>query len=97
MKPRLWYFDLRGRAEAIRLTLHAAGIAFDDRRVEDADEWAALQPKVPFGRLPTFDTESGTVCESQAILRHIDRAFVGAQRSEAERLRLEQTVEVVAE
>ena len=57
MNPsRLTYFDLRGRAEAIRVLLHATQTEFEDRRVVEADEWGALKPELPFGGLPIFET-----------------------------------------
>ena len=37
-KIRLTYFDLRGRAEVIRLLIHAANADFEDKRVTKA-EW----------------------------------------------------------
>ena len=41
---RLIYFQLRGRAEAIRLFLHSLSVEFDDHRVESSDEWQSLKP-----------------------------------------------------
>ena len=40
---KLTYFDLRGRAETIRLLLHYNGIQFQDKRVTN-EEWAKLKP-----------------------------------------------------
>ena len=51
MPYRLTYFNMRGRAEVIRLLFVLAGVTYDDRRIGQ-DEWAALQPsKNPFGYL----------------------------------------------
>ena len=73
-RSRLSYFDFRGRAEAIRLFLHATRTAFDDHRVVDAEEWAGLQPTLPFGRLPAFENDGRRLVESHAILRHLGGA-----------------------
>ena len=54
--PRLSYFSLRGRAEAIRLFLHANDAEFDDHRIEPAEEWKAVQRTLLFGGLPLWET-----------------------------------------
>jgi hypothetical protein len=38
-RPRLTYFDMRGRAEAIRLFLHATRTGFEDTRIVSRDTW----------------------------------------------------------
>merc|ERR1711976_1135150 len=44
---KLTYFNGRGRAESIRMTLAAAGVEFEDNRITFED-WGALTPNVPF-------------------------------------------------
>ena len=39
-KPRLEYFDLHGRADAIRMLLWHAKVDFEDKRYSQ-EEWAA--------------------------------------------------------
>lgn len=72
-RPRLSYFDLRGRAEAIRLMLLVAKIDFDDHRVVDAHVWAELKPALPFGGLPLYRDGALEMSQSHAILRHLAR------------------------
>ena len=43
MKPEVCYFQARGRAEIIRLTLAAAGVEFDDHRFT-SEEWQKFKP-----------------------------------------------------
>lgn len=95
--PRLSYFSLRGRAEAIRLFLHATGTGFEDHRVESAEEWTALQCTLPFHGLPLYETAALRVCESHAILRHLDRTLTAGSRDEAHATQLESTQEAFAE
>jgi glutathione S-transferase len=75
---RLTYFELRGRAEAIRVLLHATQVVFEDRRVVSPDEWGALKPELPFGGLPIFETGGVLVCESHAILRYLGKSLTPA-------------------
>jgi glutathione S-transferase len=76
--PRLSYFEMRGRAEAIRILLHATGTAFEDHRVVSGDEWGDLQPQLPFGGLPVLETCGVVVCESHAILRYLGKTLAPA-------------------
>jgi len=64
----LTYFNSRGKAEVIRLTLALAGVEFTDERHEFA-EWPGDIKKtldLPFGQLPTLTVDGGTVY-SQAL------------------------------
>jgi glutathione S-transferase len=72
-RSQLTYFDMRGRAEAIRLFLHASSIDFEDERVTTDEGWTALKPTLPFGSLPIYQSKHHRLCESHAILRHLGR------------------------
>ncbi|CAH1248724.1 HPGDS [Branchiostoma lanceolatum] len=67
---KLTYFNARGRAEPIRLLFAAAGIKYEDVRIEGAD-WPALKPKTPMGYLPILEVDGATLCESTAIARFV--------------------------
>lgn len=67
---KLLYFDLRGRAEMIRLALHAGGVEFEDARFARG-EWPEIKPTTPRGSAPVLTLDDGTtVTESVAILRY---------------------------
>jgi glutathione S-transferase len=67
---RLTYFDLSGgRAEPIRIALHAAGIDFDDRRIAFPD-FLELQKELPFGCVPVLHVDGEPVTQSNAIARY---------------------------
>ena len=40
---KLTYFNLRGRAELARLVFAAAGVEYEDKRI-NREEWAKLKP-----------------------------------------------------
>nr|CAX72409.1 Glutathione S-Transferase [Schistosoma japonicum] len=74
---KLIYFNGRGRAEPIRMILVAAGVEFEDERIEFQD-WPKIKPTIPGGRLPIvkITDKRGDVkmmSESLAIARFIAR------------------------
>ena len=70
-RPTLTYFDLRGRAEAIRLLFTDQGIPFMDRRIRSADSWQALRRSLPLRVLPHYADPRLSLTQSHAILRYL--------------------------
>lgn len=68
------YFDGPGRADTIRILLHALkGEDWTDTRFDYAD-WSAVKAKCPLGAVPTLKIEGkdGTVfCQSVALQRYL--------------------------
>lgn len=71
-RPLLTYFDVRGRAEVIRLILEETATPYDERRVQVA-EWPALKPTLPFGQLPIYQEGDLSIVQSHAIYRYLAR------------------------
>ncbi|CAL8068830.1 unnamed protein product [Calicophoron daubneyi] len=91
-KYKLVYFNARGRAEPIRLVFAMLGIQFEDHRIE-RQEWPALKPKTPTGRLPylqVFQSDGSSVSydESMAIARWLAKSYglMGADDNEYYRI-----------
>ena len=89
-RPLITYFDVRGRAEVIRLILEEKEIAYREKRVA-IEEWPAFKPTLLFGQLPTFEYESeqGKIVlnQSHAIYRHLARTLDLYGQTEAEHVR----------
>ena len=67
---RLTYFDLSGgRAEPIRIALHAAGIDFEDRRIA-FPEFVEVKKDLPFGCVPVLHVDGEPVTQSNALARY---------------------------
>jgi len=94
MKPRLTYFDIRGRAEPIRLLLEEVGVEYDDQQVS-SDQWPELKPGTPFGQLPTFREGDVELVQSHAILRHLARIHHLDGEGEAQRVRCDVAFEAL--
>jgi glutathione S-transferase len=73
-KYKLVYFNFRGRGELIRLLLHAAGVTFEDARVE-LTAWPALKPKTPEGTLPFMEIDGRVFGETMPLARYIAKKY----------------------
>lgn len=72
--PKLTYFDVRGRAEVIRLILEETGTLYSEHRV-GLEEWSTLKPTLVFGQLPLYEEDGLVLNQSGAIYRHLARKF----------------------
>lgn len=70
---KLTYFDFDGgRAEPIRIALHAAGISFEDHRISFA-EFGELRQNTRFNSVPVLEIDGAQVSQSNAICRYIGK------------------------
>ncbi len=69
--PTLFYFDIPGKAEAIRLAFHVQGVAFDDHRFKDREEFLAMKAsgRLQYGQVPALQVGPVVLTQSAAILR----------------------------
>lgn len=68
---KVYYFNAYGRAEAIRMLLSKAGVAFEDDRREFGEDWKNLKDsgKLEYGQGPAVELDDGTMlCQTNAIL-----------------------------
>lgn len=86
---KLTYFNLRSRAELIRLLFAAARVPYEDVRVQFS-EWPALKPNTPFTQLPILEFDGGTtISQSLTIATFLATRFGLHGESEVDRLRVE--------
>ncbi|MGH1469811.1 MAG: glutathione S-transferase family protein [Cellvibrionaceae bacterium] len=87
---KLTYFNIRGRAEIIRLILEETETPYIDEFVE-LEQWAALKPTLPLQQLPvyTYMDEEGhnLLFQSHAIYRHLARKHNLYGKNETEHTR----------
>ncbi|XP_048729241.1 hematopoietic prostaglandin D synthase-like [Ostrea edulis] len=93
-KYTLHYFNLKGRGEIVRLMLVAAGVDFEDHRVE-REEWPKLKPTMPAGQMPVLEVDGKKYCQSLAIARYVAREYGMAGASSTEQLLIDQVVDTV--
>ncbi len=70
-KIKLTYFDLKGRAEPIRLTFVAGGVEFEDERI-GRDQFVEMKTSgaLTFGSVPVLEVDDVMYGESAAQLRY---------------------------
>lgn len=78
-----------------RLVFAAAGEEFEDDRIEDMEDWLSLKPTLPFGQLPSLTVDGDTLCQSNAIARHLAKQFGLAGNTNWEQAKSDMIVECV--
>lgn len=71
-KLKVTYFDMTGRAELVRLALHAGGIPFEDERLT-REQFGAVKPTLPFKQVPTLTVDGVVMAQSHAMARYAGR------------------------
>jgi glutathione S-transferase len=70
---RLTYFDVDGgRAEPLRIALHAAGIPFEDHRLS-FQEFGETREKLRFTCVPVLEIDGTPVTQSNALTRYVGK------------------------
>lgn len=69
---KLTYFDLTGRAEAVRLAFAIGDVPFEDERI-GFPEFAKIKDSTPFGQLPLLTVDGEVHAQSLALLVYAGR------------------------
>ncbi|CAD7700301.1 unnamed protein product [Ostreobium quekettii] len=64
---KLTYFNIKGRAEPIRLALYIGGIEFEDNRLT-GEQFAELKPSLPYGQVPVLEVDGEVIAQGLAQL-----------------------------
>jgi len=89
---KLTYFDVRGRGEICRLLFAAAGVKFEDIRIEHS-KWPELKSTTPFGQMPMLEVDGVKLCQSKAIARYLAGEYGFAGESALDRARADMLVD----
>ena len=94
---KLIYFDIPGKAEAIRLCAAVGNVAMEDVRIS-RDDFAAMKEsgRLPYGQVPALELDDGQVlAQSSAILRYV--ATLGGLHPASDPLAAAQIDSIVSE
>lgn len=75
-KLKLYYFDIKGKGEPIRLLAAYSGLELEDYRFEGRDHFMKLKEDgtLPFGQVPLLEVDGkDKLPQSAAILRYLSR------------------------
>nr|XP_045726558.1 glutathione S-transferase A2-like [Mirounga angustirostris] len=72
-KPKLHYFNGRGRMESIRWLLAAAGAEFEEKFIETPEDWDKLRNDgcLMFQQVPMVEMDGMKLVQTRAILNYI--------------------------
>ncbi|KAL5243343.1 hypothetical protein ACI65C_010753 [Semiaphis heraclei] len=72
MSYKVTYFNVTALAEPIRFLLSYLNIDFEDFRFE-REQWPALKPTMPFGKVPVLEIDGKVLNQSTAITRYLSK------------------------
>uniref|UniRef100_A0A0L8HM98 Uncharacterized protein n=1 Tax=Octopus bimaculoides TaxID=37653 RepID=A0A0L8HM98_OCTBM len=85
----LYYFNHRGRAEICRMLFAAAGVQYNDRRIESS-EWRSMRSNMPCSMMPMLELDNKVqIPQSMAMARFLAREFGFYGRSNIEMARVD--------
>uniref|UniRef100_A0A4X2KSH7 glutathione transferase n=1 Tax=Vombatus ursinus TaxID=29139 RepID=A0A4X2KSH7_VOMUR len=72
-KPKLYYFDGRGRMESVRWLLAAAGVEYEEVLFETAEDfWNLIKSgKLMYDQVPMVEMDGMSIVQTRAILKYI--------------------------
>uniref|UniRef100_A0A0B7BF43 Glutathione transferase n=1 Tax=Arion vulgaris TaxID=1028688 RepID=A0A0B7BF43_9EUPU len=93
-KITLYYFDGKGKAEAARIVLHAAGKEFTDIQFSE-EEWPKYKHLAPFGQAPFLEIDGVRYSQSLAIKNYLAREFGFYGKTNKEALKIDEVNQLV--
>uniref|UniRef100_A0A8C8YIW4 glutathione transferase n=1 Tax=Prolemur simus TaxID=1328070 RepID=A0A8C8YIW4_PROSS len=90
-KPKLYYFDGRGRMESIRWLLAAAGVEFEEEFFETREQYEKLQKdgRLLFGQVPLVEIDGMALTQTRAILSYLAAKYNLYGKDLKERVRID--------
>jgi glutathione S-transferase len=91
---KLTYFNIRGRAEPIRIIFAYLGLPYEDYRIEKKD-WPNVKSTFPWGQVPVLQVDDVTLCQTLAIERFLARKYGLTGANELETTKCDEYVDAI--
>jgi len=91
---KLYYFNIRARAEICRLIFAAAGQKFEDIRYERG-QWASHKAEMPLGQMPVLEFNGTKLPQSMSIARFLAKQFQLAGRDNFEQAKVDAVADTI--
>ncbi|XP_055964971.1 glutathione S-transferase A4-like isoform X2 [Sorex fumeus] len=90
-KPKLYYFEGRGRMESIRWLLAAAGVEFEEEFLETRQQYEKLlkDGSLLFGQVPMVEMDGMMLTQTRAILSYLAAKYNLYGKDLKERVRID--------
>nr|AAA37754.1 glutathione transferase [Mus musculus domesticus]1GUK_A Chain A, GLUTATHIONE S-TRANSFERASE A4-4 [Mus musculus]1GUK_B Chain B, GLUTATHIONE S-TRANSFERASE A4-4 [Mus musculus] len=90
-KPKLYYFNGRGRMESIRWLLAAAGVEFEEEFLETREQYEKMQKDghLLFGQVPLVEIDGMMLTQTRAILSYLAAKYNLYGKDLKERVRID--------
>ncbi|KAL7676111.1 hypothetical protein ACOME3_002368 [Neoechinorhynchus agilis] len=97
MSPRytVYYFDVEGRGEIIRMLLTVAGQPFEDIRFERNDWAEKYKSQMPLNKVPVLEVDGELLFETSSIVRYLGKKFGLAGQSDLDAARCDAAICVI--
>ncbi|CAF4775331.1 unnamed protein product, partial [Rotaria sp. Silwood1] len=89
---KLFYFNIRARAEISRLIFAAAGQKFQDVRY-DRNQWSSHKNEMPLGQIPVLEYNGTKLPQSLSIARFLAKQFQLAGKDNFEQAKVDAVVD----
>jgi len=94
---KLTYFNGRAVGEPIRFIFAAAGVKYEDHRIDIAGEWEGVKSSCGYGQLPILYIDGVQLTQSFAIGRYLGKLFDFVPADPMMAARVDELVETLAE
>uniref|UniRef100_A0A5F9CCV5 glutathione transferase n=1 Tax=Oryctolagus cuniculus TaxID=9986 RepID=A0A5F9CCV5_RABIT len=98
-KPKLHYFNGRGRMESIRWLLAAAGVEFEEKFIETREDWDRIRKdgSLMYQQVPMVEIDGMKLVQTRAIINYIANKHNLYGKDMKERALIDMYVEGVAD
>lgn len=94
---KVYYFDVPGKAEPIRMLLRYGGYSFEDVRFEKLVEWPKHKLNMPFGQVPVLEIDGKKLTQTVPLTRYVANLVNLAGKDYEENYEIDSTAEIIGD